>query len=118
MRLAGAGLVLLLGGGGCSARGGAEGYHRRVAIDMTTQELRKAIGKPKVIVPIPGQGEARSLPVEQGRYWWSYRTGKGLTAVFTLGIGALSTDWRDHGFNVAMDRDGRVHGVSEVDVPR
>ena len=111
--------LVLLGCGGCfSARGGAEGYRRRVVVDMTAEELRRAVGKPKEVLPIPGQGEARDLPVEQWRYWWTYRTGKGLTALFTLGIAALWIDWKEYGFDVAIDRDGRVRGVSEVGVPK
>jgi hypothetical protein len=118
VRRAALALVLLSCGGCFSARGGVEGYHRRVVVDMTSQELRKAIGKPKEVLPIPGQGEARDLPVEQWRYWWSYRTGKMLTIFFTLGIAALWTYIKDYGSDVANAPHGRVRGVSEVDVPK
>ena len=104
---------------GCfSARGGVERFHRKIHEGMDQKEVRKKLGKPKEVVPIPGQGEAADLPVEQWRYWWDYRTGMMLTAFFTLGIAALWMDFSDYGFDVSFDRAGRVRGVSEVAVPK
>ncbi len=111
-------LLLLLGGGCFSARGGAEGYRARIALDMDQAQVRKAIGKPREVIPIPGQGNAPDLPVEQWRYWWTYRTGRVLTIFFTLGIGAIWTDNRPYGFDVGIGRDGKVRGVSDVAPPR
>lgn len=117
MRRGGAALLLLLAG--CfSARGGVEGYHARVREGMDRNEVRRALGKPKEVVPIPGQGEAAELPVEQWRYWWRYATGKALTMLFTLGIGLIWLDNDTYGFDVSFDRQGRVRGVSEVAVPK
>ncbi|HEX7898273.1 MAG TPA: hypothetical protein VF950_10970 [Planctomycetota bacterium] len=110
---------LLLGLAGCfSARGGVERYHAKVHVDMDQRAVRKALGKPREIVPIPGQGALSELPVEQWRYWWGYKTGLMLTAFFTLGVGMIWMDTRDYGFDVSFDRDGKVRGVSEVAVPR
>lgn len=111
--------LLLVSTAGCfSARGGAEGFHARVRIEMDKAELIKAVGKPREIVPIPGQGDAPDLPVEQWRYWWTYRTGRTLTAFFTLGIGAIWMDSKPYGFDVGVGRDGRVRAVTEVAPPR
>ena len=118
MRLAGLAL-LLLGGAGCfSAQGGAEGYRARIALDMDQAQVRKALGKPKEVVPIPGQANDPNLPVEQWRYWWKYPTGKAFTAVFTLGIAAIWIDWKPYGFDVGFSRDGRVRGITDVAPPR
>jgi hypothetical protein len=81
---------------------------------MTQAELRKAIGKPREVVPIPGQGDAPELAVEQWRFAWDYRTGRVLTIIFTLGFGALAMDHRAYGFDVGVSRDGRVRAVSDV----
>ena len=111
--------VLLLGLAGCfSARGGAERFHARVQPGMDQKEVRKSLGKPREIVPIPGQGDAADLPVEQWRYWWGYKTGMMLTAFFTLGVGMIWMDTHDYGFDVSFGRDGRVRGISDVAVPR
>jgi hypothetical protein len=111
--------VLCLGLAGCfSARGGAERYHARIQEGMDQNQVRKALGKPRDVVPIPGQGGAADLPVEQWRFGWNYRTGKALTACLTLGIGVIWMDFDDYGFDVAFDRDGKVRGVSGVSVPK
>lgn len=112
MRLAA--LLPLLLAGCFSARGGAEGFHARVRLDMDKGDLVKAVGKPKEVVPIPGQGSAPELPVEQWRYWWTYRTGRTLTAFATLGIGAIWMDSRPYGFDVGIGRDGRVRALTPV----
>jgi len=106
--------LLLLGSGCFGARGGAERFHDRVLVGMDQSEVRKELGKPREIVPIPGQADSAELPVEQWRFSWTYRTGKMLTAFLTLGIGAIFTDWDPYGFDVAFGRDGRVRVVSEV----
>lgn len=111
--------VLLLGLAGCfSARGGAERCHAKVHPDMDQQAVRKALGRPREVVPIPGQGTGADLPVEQWRYWWSYQTGKALTACLTMGIAVIWMDFHDYGFDVSFDRTGKVRGVSEVAVPK
>ena len=111
--------ILLLALAGCfSARGGVEHFHAKVHLEMDQKSVRKALGKPKEVVPIPGQGEAADLPVEQWRYWWGYKTGMMLTAFFTLGVGMIWMDTRDYGFDVSFDRTGTVRGVSEVAVPK
>jgi len=107
--------TLLLCLTGCfSARSGAEGFHRRIEKGMTHKEVRSAVGKPKETHPIPGQGNSDELPVEQWRYHWDYMTGKMLTILFTLGIGAFFMDSDSYGFDVGFGRDGRVRTVSEV----
>ena len=91
--------VLLLALAGCfTARGGVERYHAKVRPDMDQKAVRKALGKPKEIVPI--------------------NTGKMLTAFFTLGVGMIWMDTHDYGFDVSFDRSGKVRGVSEVAVPK
>jgi hypothetical protein len=105
--------ILLLAG--CfSARAGVEGFHDRILIGMESSEVRKAVGRPREVIPIPGQGDNPELPVEQWRYSWTYSTGKALTAVFTFGIGAIFTDWAPYGFDVGIGRDGRVRSLSDV----
>lgn len=118
MTRAAAALMLLSCAGCFSARGGAEGFHRRVRIDMEREELLRAIGKPREVVPIPGQGDAPALAVEQWRYWWTYRTGRVLTAFVTLGIGLLFMDKEPYGFDVGIGRDGRVRAVTDVAPPK
>lgn len=107
-------LLLLLLAGCFTARSGAEGYHARVRPGMDREAVRKAVGRPRETFPIPGQGGNPELPVEQNSYWWSYKTGKALTVIFTLGIGLIWTDWEEYGFAVGFGADGRVRSVSEV----
>lgn len=110
--------VLLLSSAGCfSARGGAEGYRERIQEGMDKEQVRDALGKPKQTIPIPGQGAAPNLPVEQWSYWWTYGTGKTLTIIFTFGIGALFVDFSPYGFDVGFGPDGRVVRISEI-IPR
>jgi hypothetical protein len=111
--------VFCLGLAGCfSARGGVESYHARIHEGMDRHEVRKTLGKPKDVLPIPGQGAAEDLPVEQWRFWWSYRTGRALTAIATLGVGLIWMDSHAYGFDVAFGRDGKVRGITEVAVPK
>jgi hypothetical protein len=113
VRAAGALLPLLLAG--ClTAQGGAEGFRSRIEPGMSQDQVRRALGKPKDVVPIPGQGDAPELPVEQWRYSWTYHPGKVVTAIVTLGLSAIFTDWAPYGFDVGFGRDGRVRVVSDV----
>ena len=107
--------VLALFSSGCfTARPGAEGYHDRVEKGMNKESVRWAIGTPKEVVPIPGQGNSPDLPTEQWRYQWNYPTAKTLTIVATAFIGLFFMDFHPYGFDVAFGRDGRVLTVTEV----
>ena len=64
-RLAPAAAILMLCGGCFSAQPGAEGNHDRIQKGMGRDDVLWAIGKPIEAHPIPGQGDAPDLPVEQ-----------------------------------------------------
>ena len=101
--------------GGCfSAQPSAQGYHDRVERGMTRDDVAWEIGRPKEILPIPGQGDSPDLAVEQWRYQWNYPSAKTLTLVLTLFIGAFFMDFSPYGFDVGFGRDGRVRTVSPV----
>lgn len=100
---------------GCfTARPGAEGNRERIERGMSREEVLWAIGKPKDVHPIPGQGDSPELPTEQWCYQWNYPTGKTLTIVATLFIGLFFMDRSPYGFDVGFSRDGRVRTISEV----
>ena len=100
---------------GCfSAQPSAESYHNQIVTDMTKDQVHSILGTPKVSHPIPGQGAAPELPVEQWRYEWDYTSAKSLTIVLTLGIGLIFMDRSPYGFDVGFGRDGRVRIVSDV----
>jgi len=101
--------------GGCfSARPSAEGYHDRILTNMDRDQVHSALGVPQDAHPIPGQGAAAELPVEQWRYQWNYPTGKTLTILVTLGFGLIWMDMAPYGFDVGFGRDGKVRIVSDV----
>ena len=107
--------ALLIGGGGCfSAQGGAQRNHDEIRKGMHKEHVHHLLGKPKEVLPIPGQGESSDLPTEQWCYVWNYTTGKTLTLVGTVFIGAFFMDFNPYGFEVAFGRDGRVRRISEV----
>jgi len=101
--------------GGCfSARPSAEGYRDRILANMDRDQVHAALGDPKDTHPIPGQGAAAELPVEQWRYQWNYPTAKTLTILVTLGFGLLWMDMNAYGFDVGFGRDGKVRIISDV----
>jgi len=109
------GACLLLFCGGCfSAQGGAERNHDCVRKGMDRSEVRWAIGTPKEILPIPGQGNSPDLPTEQWRYEWRYTPAKTLTVVLTAFIGLFFMDFHPYGFDVGFGRDGRVLTITDV----
>jgi len=101
--------------GGCfTSRPSAEGYRDRLQTDMDRDQVRSALGEPKDAHPIPGQGAAAELPVEQWRYQWNHPTAKTLTIVGTLGFGLIWMDMNPYGFDVGFGRDGKVRIISDV----
>lgn len=113
-RAASALLAPLLAAGCFSAQPSVESYHNQVVTDMTKEQVHSILGTPKASHPIPGQGAAPELPVEQWRYEWNYATAKSLTIVATLGVGLIFMDLNPYGFDVGFGRDGRVRIVSDV----
>ena len=108
-------LLLVLALGGCfTSRPSAEGYRQELRRDMDRGAVRLLAGDPKDVHPIPGQGAAVELPVEQWRYEWSHKPGKTMTLVLTLGLGLIWMDKEPYGFDVGFDRDGRVRVISDV----
>jgi len=101
--------------GGCfSAQPSAQGYHDRIRKDMDKAGVHRELGDPKNAHPIPGQGQAAELPVDQWRYEWSYPTARTLTILITLGFGLIWMDMSPYGFDVGFGRDGKVRVISEV----
>ena len=100
---------------GCfTSQPSAQGYHDQILNGMDKAQVRWELGEPKDAYPIPGQGAAAELPVEQWRYQWNHQTGKTLTIVVTIGFGLIWMDMAPYGFDVGFGRDGKVRIISDV----